>query len=451
MKNATILLVEDERNTREGMRKALEEDYEILVAENGQQALDVLDIEQVDVVVSDLKMPGMDGFRLVKSILIRESAPVCIMLTAYGSVENAVEAMRVGAHDFLEKPVNLDKLELIIKRALKNRELQRENRKLKKDRNNADWKEKIIGNSQKMQKIFDIIEHAAPTRTSLLISGESGTGKELVARAIHEVSNRRNGPFIPLHCAALSSSLLESELFGHEKGAFTDASERRRGRFELADHGTLFLDEIGEIDQRTQVKILRVLEERAFERVGGEVTIEVDVRLVAATNRNLSEMVKKGEFRPDLYFRLNVIPIYLPPLRERTTDISLLIRHFLNVLSKENDLPAAEISEEAQKVLMAHPWPGNVRQLRNCIEQMLVLSRKSVLNVDDIPDEIRQVDWNGYEPGEQRGKNLNLENAERELIKQALTQTNGNRTEAADLLGISRRTLHRKLHVYGLT
>lgn len=339
-----ILIVDDEKNTREGLSRALRGEYAVAEAENGLRALEWLETHSADVVLSDLRMPGMDGMTLLSRLLGREPRPALILLTAYGNIETAVEAMKRGAYDFLAKPVDLDRLDLLVKRALAERQLGAENRRLKAQLDSKYGFENIIGTSPAMQEVFATIRQAAPSRATVLIQGESGTGKELVARALHQCSPRRDGPFVPVHCAALAPTLLESELFGHEKGAFTGAVERRRGRFEMADGGTLFLDEIGEIDAALQVKILRVLEERTFERVGGTETIRVDVRLVTATNRDLRQKVADGTFREDLFYRLYVVNLALPPLREREGDVPLLAQHYLKTLAAENGKPAMSLS-----------------------------------------------------------------------------------------------------------
>ncbi|RKX30710.1 MAG: sigma-54-dependent Fis family transcriptional regulator, partial [Verrucomicrobia bacterium] len=434
----------------EGLARALESDYQVLTAANASQALDILTSRPVDVVISDLRMPGMDGMALLRRVRGLSARPVFILLTAYGSIEAAVEAMKQGAYDFLTKPVNLDRLEIILRRALKERRLEKDNVELRRELDEHYGLENIIGRSPPMQEVFEIIRQVAPTRATVLIEGESGTGKELVARAIHRLSPRADGPFIAVHCAALSPTLLESELFGHEKGAFTGAVEMRRGRFELADGGTIFLDEIGEVDPSVQVKILRVLEERTFERVGGEQTIEVDVRLLAATNRSLHQLVAEKRFREDLYYRLHVVRIHLPPLRERKEDIPLLCEHFLRHFAEENHKGIEGFTAEAMDALIAYDWPGNVRELRNAVERMVVLARGPRLGVRDLPPEIRQ-----NVPREQTAstgslRNLTLREAEKRLIVEALKANSGNRTRAAEQLGISRRTLHRKIKEYGL-
>ena len=443
-----ILVVDDEKNTRVGLIRALRGEYAVAEAENGQRALEWLETHAADVVLTDLRMPGLDGMALLSRLLGRDSKPTVILLTAYGSVETAVEAMKRGAYDFLTKPVNLDRLDLLLQRALGERRLGDENRRLKAQLDSKYGFENIIGTSPAMQEVFETIRQAAPTRATVLIQGESGTGKELVARALHQCSPRRDGPFIPVHCAALAPTLLESELFGHEKGAFTGATERRRGRFELADGGTLFLDEIGEIDPALQVKILRVLEERKFERVGGTETIHVDVRLVAATNRDLRARVAEGTFREDLFYRLHVVNLTLPPLRERTGDVVLLAQHYLKTLAAENGKKPPAISPEAMDVLQAYAWPGNVRELRNVIERLVVLGTGGRLTVADLPAAVRDGAAGGLAIPSRAGRVLR--DAERQLIADALRRHRNNRTKAAQDLGISRRTLHRKINEFGL-
>ena len=445
----SVLIVDDEKNTREGLARALREEYDVRLAENAQRALDLMREKPSEVVLTDIRMPGMDGMTLLQRLLAGDPPPLCILLTAYGTIETAVEAMKRGAYDFLTKPVNLDRLDLLLKRALRERKLADENKALHEQLDTKYGLKQIIGASASMQEVFETIKQAAPSRATVLIQGESGTGKELVARAIHQLSPRVNGPFVPVHCAALSHNLLESELFGHEKGAFTGASERRRGRFELADGGTLFLDEIGEIDASIQVKILRVLEERRFERVGGQDTIDVDVRLLAATNRNLKQLVEEGKFREDLFYRLYVVALHLPPLRERAGDLPILAQHFIQHLAAENAKPIETITPDAMDLLGAYAWPGNIRELRNVIERMVVLSHGDRLTVRDIPAFIKEAVQPGrtVSPG---GRAFSLDEAERQLVVKALKASGGNRTEAARQLGISRRTLHRKLNEFGI-
>ncbi len=442
-----VLIVDDEKNTREGLARALRRSYEVLIAESGSAALNILSERPVDVMLSDLRMPGMDGMTLMQRALAGSPQLVCILLTAYGNIETAVDAMRHGATDFLTKPVNLEQLELVLQRALRSHRAETENLQLREQLDSKFGMENIIGTSPEMQQVFDTVRQVAASRATVLIQGESGTGKELIAKAIHSLSSRKNGAFVPVHCAALSSTLLESELFGHEKGAFTGAAERRKGRFELADGGSLFLDEIGEVDASVQVKILRALEERRFERVGGQESIDVDTRLIAATNRDLKKMVAEGKFREDLYYRLYVVVIQLPALRERRSDISLLLKHYLDVFNQENGRAIEGFSPDALDLLMAYRWPGNVRELRNVVEQMVVLSRSQRIGVRDLPVHLRE---NGSSGGTQEVGGT-LEEMEKRALLQALKASGGNRTHAAEKLGISRRTLHRKIAEYGFT
>jgi DNA-binding NtrC family response regulator len=373
-----------------------------------------------------------------------------IILTGHGTIESAVEAMRNGAFDFVTKPVNLDRLSLLAKRALSNRELVLQHRNLKeeverlKSRRTAGA---IIGKSSQMQKIMQMVEQVAATKASVLITGESGVGKELVADAVHKLSNRSDNPNIKVHCAALAESLLESELFGHEKGAFTGAVSMKRGRFELAHTGTIFLDEIGEINQQVQIKILRVLQDKKFERVGGEHTQEVDVRVVSATNRDLKSEIEEGRFREDLFYRLNVVNIHVPPLRERKEDIPLLISAFLQEFSEENQKNIEGIDPRARLVLYNYHWPGNIRELRNCIESAVVMSKGNIISYDDLPPTVTSgsdTDYIKIEVGS------SMEDAEREMIRATLHRENGNKSRTADVLGIGRKTLHRKIQEYQL-
>ena len=447
-KQPTILIVDDERNTREGLQRALQDRYNVFLAEDSQKAVQTLESTPVDVMLTDLRMPDVDGMGLLRRAMSLTNPPVCIMMTAYGSIENAVQAMQAGAYHYVTKPVNLDELELVIQRALNSRRIEVENVNLHEQIDRKYGLENIIGESPAMRQLFETVQQVAPSRATVLITGETGTGKELIAKAIHNLSPRKNGAFIPVHAAALPSTLLESELFGHEKGAFTGAVERRIGRFELADGGTLFLDEVSELEPSIQVKLLRVLEERAFERVGGAKTLQVDVRLVAATNKDLKKLVSEGRFRDDLFYRLSVVTIDLPPLRERRDDIPLLVKAFLDEFGRENRKQVRELTPEALNVLLAYDWPGNVRELRNAIEQMVVLARAERLTVRDMPAVIRGsadlTKINVVRAG------MTVEEAERQLIVQALKETNGNRTKAAQKIGISRRTLHRKLKEFGL-
>ncbi len=443
-KKTSILIVDDEKNTREGLARALQRKHEVFLADNGQAALDLLDEHHADIILSDIRMPGMDGMTLIRRALTRTPQPVCILLTAYGSIETAVEAMKAGAYDFLPKPVNLDKLDMLIERAIRSRDMETENRALKEQLDKKYGLENMIGRTPVMEAVFEKIRQVASSRATVMIQGESGTGKELVAHAVHQLSPRLHGPYVAVHCAALPESLLESELFGHEKGAFTGAVAQRQGRFERADGGTLFLDEIGEISPLIQVKLLRVLEERSFERVGGQARLDVDVRLITATNRNLEAMVGEGTFREDLFYRLNVVQIVMPPLREHREDIPLLAHHFLKQASKENEKDVQSITPEALDALTGYPWPGNVRELRNRIESMVVMCRSDKIGLRDLPAELRGTAVPSARPG------ISLEETEKRMIAEALRQNKGNKTKAAEQLGISRRTMHRKVKEYHL-
>jgi len=449
-----VLVIDDERNAREGLAKAFRHKYDILLAEDAARGLETLRRRRVDVVLTDLRMPGLDGMAFTKRVTAAEHAPLVIMLTAYGTLQTAVDAMKVGAYDYLTKPINLDNLEMVIDRGLESRRLRIENEELRRELDQRYGLDSIVGASSAMDDIFDTVRQVAPVRSTVLVTGESGTGKELIAHAIHRLSPRSDKPFVVVHCGALNPNLLESELFGHEKGAYTSAHERVLGRFERADGGTLFLDEIGDIDVSTQVKLLRVLESRSFERVGGSDPIDVDVRLIAATNRDLKAVVDQGEFREDLYYRLNVVNIALPPLRERPEDVSLLLSHFLQLAAEENERELNGFTPEAVKVLTAYDWPGNVRELRNCVERMVVMARGASLTLKDVPVEIRSAVGEALEAEKdavaEDANALDMDAQERNLIARALRETGGNRTEAAKKLGISRRTLHRKLHAYDL-
>ena len=479
----TVLIVDDEKHTRDGLRMSFEDEFDVYVAANIDEALVVLKNEAIDVMVTDLRLGAEDGMDLIDRALKLARAPVCILMTAYGSVDVAVEAMKRGAYDYVSKPLNIDELELVIKRAVRSRAMESENVALKQQVEDRYGLENIVGDSAAMQPVFDTVRQVAPTRATVLIEGESGTGKELVAHALHNLSGRPKSKLVIVHCAALSEQLLESELFGHEKGAFTGASERRIGRFEEADGGTLFLDEIGEIDSGTQVKLLRALGERTIERLGSNKPIKVDVRLIAATNKDLTELVREGKFRDDLYFRLEVVKITMPPLRDRREDIVLMTDAFLHEFAEENGKPYRELTAEAMQRLIEYDWPGNVRQLRTAIEHGVVMGNASKIGLRHLPaflrgeDElsaapgigaIRPVRLGGGSQGAGAGAGagsaglfaapgnvlplteggdleLNLSGVEDTYIREALHRTGGNRTEAARLLGISRRTLQRKL------
>ncbi|MCL2801575.1 MAG: sigma-54 dependent transcriptional regulator [Treponema sp.] len=443
-----LLVIDDEKNIREGLAEAMQGDgYDVISAENGDEGWKIFSNEDIDLVITDLKMPGLSGEELMKRILAHTPGFPVIILTGHGTVETAVTAMRDGAWDFLTKPVDLDHLSLKVKRALDNRELFFQHRRMEEELERKRQFKSIIGNSRNMREVFDTISKAAPTKASILITGESGVGKELVADAIHELSPRKDQPLIKVHCAALSPSLLESELFGHEKGAFTGAISRKRGRFELASGGTLFLDEIGEIDQNIQIKLLRVLQEKKFERVGGEQTVETDVRIIAATNKDLKAEIEKGNFREDLYFRLNVVNIHVPPLREKKDDIPILAAAFLKEFSEENNKTINGINERARSRLYAYEWPGNIRELRNCIESAVVMCQSNVITKDDLPPVLRDADDDGW-INIRLGSNM--AECEKIIIRETLSHCRGNKSKAAETLEIGRKTLLRKLADYEL-
>jgi DNA-binding NtrC family response regulator len=488
----SVLIVDDEKHTREGLQQALGDEYDVSVAGNADEAFNLMDSAEFDVVLTDLRMPGgKSGLKVIDKALTLANRPAVIMMTAYGSIDTAVEAMKRGAVDFLTKPVNIERLELLIQRALKNKTLEVEVKQLHERLDEKFSFAGIIGSSGKLQDVLDRVRLVAPSRATILIEGESGTGKELIAQAIHQASPRSRAPFIAVHCAALSENLLESEIFGHERGAFTGATERRIGRFEAADGGTLFLDEIGEITASTQVKLLRFLETRTVERVGGNKPLELDVRLVAATNRSLEQMVRDGKFREDLFFRLNVVRIGLPPLRERPDDIPLLLTHYLKHFAQENGFPASSVEPDAMRCLQTYPWPGNIRELRNFAENIVVLQQGRKLTQYDLEPKFRGLvpalpsgaaGSGGAGAGGGTGsvaasgmsgglggatgalgagsggavpvtpgwtmapdRALSVEENEKRLLREALIKARGNRTRAAELMGISRRTLHRKL------
>ena len=443
---ATVLIVDDEKNTRDGLELALEEDFEVYTASGAEEAFNLMEAETFDVVLTDLRMVGKSGLKVIDHAMQLPNRPICIMMTAYGNVEIAVEAMRRGAFDFLTKPVNLEKLEIIIKRALQSRTIEAENVVLHERLDKKYTFRGIVGNSQALTDVLDKVKLVAPSRATVLLEGETGTGKELLAQSIHQNSTRSRKPFIPVHCAALAANLLESELFGHEKGAFTGATERRIGRFEAANEGTLFLDEIGEIDASTQVKLLRFLETRSFERLGSSKPVNVDVRLVCATNRNLAEMSEKGEFREDLLYRLNVVTIHLPALRHRQEDLIPLLNHYIEQFSAENNVAPVHLSEGTLNVLCNYSWPGNIRELRNFCENIVVLKRGGKVTEYDLDAKYLMQD-NDSPKDESVTLPLVLSKVEndKKLLRNALVKSGGNRTKAAELMGISRRTLHRKL------
>lgn len=460
----SVLIVDDEKHTREGLQQALADTYDVSIAASADEAFNLLDAQPFDVVLTDLRMPGKSGLKVIDKALALPQRPAVLMMTAYGNIDTAVEAMKRGAVDFLTKPVNIERLEVLIQRALKTKTLEVEVQQLHERLDEKFSVNGIVGHSPNLTAVLDRVKLVAPSRATVLIDGESGTGKELIAQAIHQASPRARAPFIAVHCAALSENLLESELFGHERGAFTGATERRIGRFEAAVGGTLFLDEIGEISLSTQVKLLRFLETKAIERVGGSKPIDLDVRLVAATNRRLEALVREGKFREDLFFRLNVVRIELPPLRTRADDIPLLLAHYLKLFSEENGHPLLSLEPGAIATLKAYAWPGNIRELRNFCENAVVLRRGGKLSEYDLDPKFRgvaaaadftrivinptsqlPVGGGASGPVTNAGPSLSVEDNEKHLLREALIKSRGNRTKAAQLMGVSRRTLHRKI------
>jgi len=446
---ATLLVADDDPGLRESLERTLtREGYRVVLASDGRAALERVQAGGVDLIVTDLKMPGLTGLELLRAAKAIMPDVDVILLTAFGTVEEAVKAMKDGAYDFLTKPFRREQLIKLIDKALERRDLIEQNRALKKQLEDLRATGQMIGASPSWRRMLTLVEQTADSSATILIQGESGTGKELVARTIHERSARRNGPFIPVNCAALPETLLESELFGYEKGAFTGAAGRKEGRFELAHGGTLFLDEVGDLSLVTQPKILRVLQEGEFERLGGTRTLQVDVRIVAATNQDVAEMVKEKRFREDLYYRLNVITIRVPPLRERPEDIRVLAQHYLRVYGAKNSRKLEGFTGEAIDRLEAYAWPGNVRELENLIERSVLLARKDRIDAEDLPEEVMGV----KRPPRDAILELigtPLADIERRLLDETLRITGGNKTQAAKLLGIDVRTVARKLERRG--
>ena len=446
----TILIVDDELNIRNGLVQAVEmEGYEGIAAADGEEAWKIINSREIDMVITDLRMPGLDGSSLLKKIYSSYPTLPVVVLTGHGTIEDAVTAMQNGAVDFLTKPVNLNHLFVLIKKSLSSRDMARKNEELQKEldrlKGNNTYSQ-MVGKSQAVQRLLDTIQQIAPSKASVLITGESGVGKEVVANAIVSYSDRAKKPFIKVHCAALNENLLESELFGHVKGAFTGAISETRGRFEQADGGTIFLDEIGEINQSTQIKLLRVLQEHEFEKVGGEKTVKVDVRVIAATNKNLEKEMKEGRFREDLYYRLNVVRLEVPPLRDRKDDIPLLAMHFLNMYSKENNKNIEGFTNSARSALYNYEWPGNIRELSNCIESAVVMCRTNLIDLNDLPMNISRSPRNdaiAIPLGSTMGE------AEKLIITSTLAWCGGNKTKTADVLNLGRKTVQRKLEEYG--
>ncbi len=439
----TILTIDDEENIRNGLADNFElEGYNVKKAANGKEGLELIDKGGIDLVITDLRMDGISGEEVVRQVTTKYPGIPIIVLTGHGSIDDATAAIKSGAFDFLTKPLDLDHLNLVVKNALKGREQSLKITELQeKLRKNASPDE-MIGKSAELNRVRAIIQKAAPTKASVLITGESGVGKELVAKAIHEQSPRKNMPLITVHCAALSESLLESELFGHEKGAYTGADNIQKGRFELANGGTIFLDEIGEINLSTQVKLLRVLQDKTIERVGAENTISIDVRVVAATNKNLEEEVKAGRFREDLYYRLNVVRIEMPSLKDRKDDIPLLMHSFLREFNLENQKNIKGFDNHSKSAMLKYSWPGNIRELRNCVESAVVMCTGDEITIQDLPSSIRA---SSEEKVISIPLGIPMDEAEKIIIQENLAANNGNKSKTADILGIGRKTLHRKL------
>ena len=444
-KRVKILVVDDEAIVRESLRDWLSDaGYQVLTAENGPKALAIIETERVGIVITDLVMPGMDGIELMKRAKENQPNIEVIIITAYGSIPTAIAAMKEGAYDYIEKPFCPERAELLVKKLAEHQELLEENLSLRQRLEDHYRFENIIAKSSKMQRVIEVIKVVAKSNATVLITGESGTGKELVARAIHSQSHRQGKPFVAVSCAALPESLLESELFGHEKGSFTGAYAQKKGKFEFANRGTLFLDEVGEMSANIQVHLLRVLEEKEFTRVGGNEPIKVDVRVISATNKDLKRAIATGEFREDLYYRLNVVTIELPPLRERKEDVPLLAQHFLNKFALENQKEITGFSPEATEFLLGYDWPGNVRELENAIERAVILAKDSLITVADLPQE--NISLARSAP---TGKSL--KELEKDHLLNILNETGGNYSETARILGITRMTLYNKAREYGLS
>ena len=443
MKKVKILVVDDEAIVRESLQDWLTDaGYQVLTAESGPKALEVIEMEKPGIMIADLVMPGMDGIELMKKAKALQPGLEVVIITAYASIPTAINAMKEGAYDYIEKPFCPERAELLVKKLAEHQELVEENLSLRQKLEDHYRFENIITKSPKMQRVIEVIKVVAKSNATVLITGESGTGKELVARAIHSQSNRHSKPFIAVSCAALPESLLESELFGHEKGSFTGAYAQKKGKFEFAEGGTLFLDEIGEMSANIQVHLLRVLEEKEFTRVGGNEPIKVDVRVISATNKDLRKAIEKQEFREDLYYRLNVVNIELPPLRERKEDIPILAEHFLNKFASENRKEVSGFSPEAMEFLLDYDWPGNIRELENAIERAVILAKDSIIVIDDLPQESLMLAY----PNTPK---KSIKEVEKEHILKVLRNTGENYSEAARILGISRMTLYNKAKEYG--
>ena len=450
-----VLIVDDEPGVRESLRMVLKEGYEPIAVGSSGEALETLAATSVDVVLLDIVMPGMDGMQLLEELRVRFPNLPIVMLTATKTVKTAVGAMKLGAFDYITKPFDVDELRVILDKATERAELVREVEELRSEVGRRYQLDNIVGRSPAMQEVFRTVLTVAPLKTTVLITGESGTGKELIAKAIHYQSPRGRRPLVTLNCAAIPETLLESELFGHEKGSFTDAHAKKLGQFELAHEGTLFLDEIGEMGAATQAKLLRVLEHGEFLRVGGTKAVNVDVRIIAATNRDLGAAIKDGSFRPDLFYRLNVVTVHLPPLRERRDDLILLIRHFAQSKARDMGIPEKMLKPETVDALLRYPWPGNVRELENLLERLMVLCESPTIAFEDLPDQVRRSD---QDPGTIKEQVLGgrkslgtaVDEFEREIILEALGTTSFNQTRAADMLGTTRRILKYRMDKLGI-
>ena len=450
----SVLIVDDEVGTRESIKMILKHDYEVFLAKDAEEAFLQIKEHSPDVVLLDIILPDIDGLKVLEKIKESDPDVIVIMITATKTIKTAVEAMKLGAYDYVTKPFDIDELRLIISRSLSTQALEKEVKYLRKEIDKSFGFGNIIGKSKAMENIFKVVRQIADSKSTVLIMGESGTGKELISRAVHYNSNRKNYPFVTINCAAIPETLIESELFGHERGAFTNAIEKKLGRFEIAQQGTLFLDEIGELSLSTQAKILRFLEEKEFNRVGGSKTIKVDVRLITATNRDLNQLLKKGEFREDLYYRINVVPIVIPPLRERKEDIPLFLEHFIKKFNAENNKNIKGVSKEALELMMNYDWPGNVRELENLIERIIVLTSNEYIQNNELPFSLINIPKiNGLKESVLNGKVSFLEaeeEFEKGIILDALKRANYVQSHAAEMLGISRRILKYKMEKLGI-
>ncbi len=446
-----ILVVDDDFAHRQMIEAVLDDEgYAIQQADNGKSAVDAVGDRFFDLIIMDIRMGGMDGIEALEKIKEISPGILVILMTAYASIETAIDALKLGAHDYLIKPIDIEELKLLVKKALRFRELEMENLNLKERLDDRFDFANIIGGSKEMIRLFDTISMTAPSEATILITGESGTGKELIANAIHQNSMRKDRPFIKLNCAALPENLLESELFGYEKGAFTGAEKKRQGRFHLAHNATIFLDEIGEMAQTTQAKILRVLQEEEFEPLGSSTTVKVNTRVIAATNKNLEEEIKNGNFREDLYYRINVVNLNVPPVRERHDDIPLLADFFLKKYTEKNRRHIKGFSPHAMDMLIRYSWPGNVRELENVVERAVILARSEMITPAEYPDTFKEIEVPDTKTNVDLSPGRSLKEVEKEMIIRTLEETGGNRTHTADILGISRRTLQHKLKEYGI-